>query len=223
MDHAILKGGMALRLIDSPRSTTDIDYVFVPYASKRGIRKQIESVLGEIEDAAIEIELHSTALRAEIRIDEASIQLEANVELECRSIPMSTGGFSRSLGQPPRIVRIMSFDHALAHQLAAWNERRLIRDLYDGYFFAARLGEAPAGEVLDRRLRRISSSLPALKRRKSMIRLELATELCAESANLSPERLTAELGGLLPHEELAGLAPRMKAACAGIVDWLEEQ
>ena len=30
-DHAIIKGGMALRLLDSPRATTDIDYVFVPY------------------------------------------------------------------------------------------------------------------------------------------------------------------------------------------------
>ena len=41
-NHAILKGGMAMRLIDSPRSTTDIDYVFMPYASKRNVRQEIE-------------------------------------------------------------------------------------------------------------------------------------------------------------------------------------
>ena len=36
-DHAVLKGGMALRLLDSPRHTNDLDYVFVSYGSKRDI------------------------------------------------------------------------------------------------------------------------------------------------------------------------------------------
>ena len=222
-DHAILKGGMAMRLIDSPRATTAIDYVLVPYASKKDVREQIESVLREIEGAEVEIGLHSKMLRAELRIDDASIQLEANVALECSAIPMSTGGFARQLGQPAQIVRIMSPDWAFAHQLATWNERRLLRDLYDCYFFAARLGERPAGEVLERRLSKISSSLPALARRRTMTRDELATELRAATADLSQERLLAELGGVLPPEELAGLAPRMKAASAKIAEWLEER
>lgn len=55
-------------------------------------------------------------------------------------------------GQPSRIVRVMALDYALAHKLAAWNERRLLRDLYDGYFLAGRLGETPVREVLDQRL-----------------------------------------------------------------------
>jgi len=222
-DHAILKGGMAMRLIDSPRSTTDIDYVFVPYASKKDVRERIESVLDEIEDADVETELHSKMLRAEVRADGVAIQLEVNVAMECNGIPMSTGGFARQLGRPARIVRVMSPDWALAHKLAAWNERRLLRDLYDCYFFAARLGERPAEDVLDRRLAHIASSLPALERRRSMTRVELAAELRTEAADLSHERLAAELGGLLPSEELAGLVPRMKAAVAKIAEWLEEQ
>ena len=220
-DHAVLKGGMAMRLIDSPRSTTDIDYVFVPYKSKKDVRERIQSVLDEIEDASVEIEFHSKMLRAEVRVDGASIQLEVNVALECNGIPMSTGGFARRLGRPARIVRIMSPDWALAHKLAAWNERRLLRDLYDCYFFAARLGEKPAEDVLDRRLAHIVSGLPALARRRSMTRVEFAAELRAEAVDLSQDRLAAELGGLLPVEELAGLAPRMKAAAVEIAEWLE--
>ena len=54
-----------------------------------------------------------------------------------------------------------------------------------------------------------------------MTRVELAAELRAEAAKLSPDRLAAELGGLLPVEELAGLAPRMKAAAVEIAEWLE--
>ncbi len=222
-DHAILEGGMALRLIDSPRSTTDIDYVFAPYASKKDVRAQIETVLSEIEDADVLIELHSKMLRAEIHIDSVSIQLEVHVAMECRGIPMSTGGFARQLGQPARIVRIMSPDWALAHKLAAWNERRLLRDLYDCYFFTARLHEKPDGGVLDRRLAHVESRIPALANRRNMTRAELATELRAEAADLSQERLAAELGGILPSEEIAGLAPRMQAAIANIVEWLEEQ
>jgi len=54
-------------------------------------------------------------------------------------------------GQPARIIRMMSASWALAHKLAAWNERRLLRDLYDCYFFVARLGELPdIGELRNR-------------------------------------------------------------------------
>lgn len=142
--------------------------------------------------------------------------------LEGDGIAMSTGGFARQLGQPARIVRIMSPGWAFSHRLAAWNERRLLRDLYDCYFFAARLGEKPAWDILDLRLADMASSLPALARLRTMTRVELAAELRAEAAALSQERLGAELGGLLPSEELAGLAPRIKAAVAKIAEWLEE-
>ena len=34
---AILRGGMVLRLLDSPRLTNDLDYLFVPFKSKNEI------------------------------------------------------------------------------------------------------------------------------------------------------------------------------------------
>ncbi len=64
--HAILKGGMALRLFDCPRSTTDIDYVFVPFTSKNDIVADVRRTLNELEDARIDLELHSKMLRATI-------------------------------------------------------------------------------------------------------------------------------------------------------------
>ena len=220
-DHAILQGGLALRLFDSPRSTNGLDYVFVPFASKKDIAQEIRSTLDELEDAEVEIEMHSKMLRAEIRVDGAAVQLEASVAMECAGTPMSTGGFARQLGQPPRVVRIMSPDWALAHKLAAWNERRLLRDLYDCYYFTARLGERPAEAALKERLSKVQSQLPGLKGTKSMSRAELAEALRKEAADLSDRRVAAELGGLLPPEELAGLTPRMKAAAIQLAEWLE--
>jgi hypothetical protein len=160
-------------------------------------------------------------LRAEIRIDEAAIQLEVNVALECESTAMSTGGYALGLGQPARIVRIMSADWALANKLAAWNERRILRDLYDCYFYVARLGALPNAQVIDQRLTQIQSRLPALKGRKTMTRGDLATALRKQAADLTQASLKVELGGLLPEDECSGLDLRMKSATVKLAEWLE--
>ena len=219
-DHAVIKGGMALRLVDSPRLTTDIDYVFVPFASKKDIAARIREVLGEIDGADVQLDLHSKMLRAELRVDAASIQIEANVARACESVAMATGGFARSVGQPSRIVRIQSPAHALTHKLAAWNERRLWRDLYDAYFLAVRAGAKPDLAVLDQRLAKIESRLPALRRRRRMTRAEFAEEVRLAVAGLTDDDLERELAGVLPPEELAGLALRIRAALVRLVERL---
>lgn len=161
--HAVLKGGMALRLLDSPRSTTDIDYVFVPYASKLDAKAKIEQGLADLEGATYEIDLHSKMLRARVRVDDAEIQIEANVALECPAVAMSTGGFARSVGQPARVVAVMDTDRALTEKLASWNERRLLRDLYDCYFLSSRLGARLDQDRLDERLSNIESRRPGFR------------------------------------------------------------
>ena len=88
--HAILRGGMALRLLDSPRSTTAIDYVFVPYTSKREVKDLIEEAMAGLVDASVEISLHSKMIRARVRVDDAQIQIEINVATQCPAIPMAT-------------------------------------------------------------------------------------------------------------------------------------
>ncbi len=219
-EHAIIKGGMALRLFDCPRSTTDIDYLFVPYRSKKDILGRVEEVLSEIEGAEIRVDVHSKMIRAAVRLGEAAIQVEATVATDCESSPVSTGGFATSLGQPPRVVRVMEHDLALAHKLAAWNERRLIRDLYDCYYLATRLGGVPQISVLERRLEKIQSRLPILKGRKSMTLGEFAEELHEASVAITDEALQQELGPVIPIEELAGLKARMRAAIVKIAELL---
>ena len=210
--QAVIKGGMVFRLLDSPRHTTDIDYVFVPFSSKKEIAGRIADLLDEIEGAAVAIELHSRMLRADLRVDDASIQIEANVAAECDSIAMATGGFARTLGRPSRVVRVMSPSHALAHKIAAWNERRLLRDLYDCYFLSGRAKAEPDLDVLDSRLAR--------KRTRSMSRDQLIDALRRATARLSDSDLEAELAGLLPAPELAGLAIRIAVSIEGLITLL---
>lgn len=217
-EHAIIKGGMALRLLDSPRATTDIDYVFVPFGSKKEVLPKIKQVLGELEDAEVTVKVHSKMIRAEVRAKEAAIQIEANVMRECKSIPMATGGFAQSVRRPSQIVRIMQLDVALAHKVAAWNERRLLRDLFDCYFLFGRARAKVDLEVLDNRLQRVQSRLPRLRAKKRMTRHELAEALNQACESLSDEMLQDEVGPLLPPEEFAGLAQRMRTVLVALVE-----
>ncbi len=220
-EHAIIKGGLALRLFDCPRSTTDIDYVFAPFRSKNEIRARIERVLAEIEGAGVEVATHSKMLRARVRVDAAAIQIEANVAQACPTTAVPTAGFATAQGQPSRIVRVMALNHALAHKLAAWNERRLLRDLYDCYFLTSRLGETPDLDALDARLARIESRLPRLRSRSKMTRGELAAELRAAAEALTQDALRQELAPILPLDELEGLIPRLRSALVKVAELLE--
>jgi hypothetical protein len=115
----------------------------------------------------------------------------------------------------------MTLDCALAHKLAAWNERRLLRDLYDVYFLSARLGAAPDLRVLDRRLAKIESRLPRLVKRRRMSRAELAAELRTAATAIDERALRDELAPVLPAAELAGLSPRIRAAVVRQAERLE--
>jgi predicted nucleotidyltransferase component of viral defense system len=218
--HAVVKGGMALRLYDCPRSTTDIDYVFVPFDSKKDIAADVRRTLGELVDAEVKIEMHSKMLRATVTLDRASVQVEANVAKRCVSEPMSTGSFASSLGQPAQVVRVMSPPFALAHKLATWNERRLHRDLYDVYFLRSRAGARIDLATLAERLASIESRLPALRKIRSMTIAELASQLIAAAEALDRSSIEAELKPLLPSAELAGLLPRLRVAMVGAAEQL---
>lgn len=218
--HAILKGGMALRLLDSPRATTDIDYVFVPFDSKLEIADDVENTLRAIEGATVEVRLHSKMLRAIVQVDAARIQVEVTVAPRCHSVPMATGELARAQGQPSQIVAVMRFDTALAEKLAAWNERRLLRDLYDRHFMVHRLGATVDLETLDLRLARIESRVPSLRKRTRMTRAELAHDLRSAVGALTAEDVDVQLAPLLPPGETAGLVPRLRAAISRLADEL---
>lgn len=219
--HAVLKGGMALRLYDCPRSTTDIDYVFVPFDSKSDIIDDVRRTLGELEDADVEIQAHSKMLRAAVTLEDAHVQVEASVAASCRSEPMGTGSFAASQGQLSQVVRVISPSLALALKLAAWNERRLHRDLFDVYFMRTRIGAEVDRAALVERLSRIESRIPALRRTRSMTLDEFARVLHSAAESLERASVEAELGPLLPEVELAGLVPRLRAALIHVVETLQ--
>ncbi|OGR11778.1 MAG: hypothetical protein A2341_02525 [Deltaproteobacteria bacterium RIFOXYB12_FULL_58_9] len=219
-DHAVLKGGMALRLLESPRYTNDLDFVAVPYTSKKEIAPVIERILGGLEGAKVQTTLHSKMIRSVIQLDDAAVQLEISVSARCDSIPVSTAPMARSEGLPPQVVRIMAPDVALAHKLAAWNERRLLRDLYDVYFLAGRVGATPNADVLTDRLARVQSRLPKLRSRRRMSVAELLVDLSATLDALTDAEVEREIGGLVDAMELPGLAARIRVTLRRVMEQL---
>lgn len=92
------------------------------------------SVLDDIDGLTYEHSMNSKCLRIRVQYGELSTQIEANVAEEFPATSVSTATVSRQQGMLGRVVQVASYDVSMANKLAAWNERALVRDLYDLYF-----------------------------------------------------------------------------------------
>lgn len=148
---AILRGGMVLRVLGSPRYTNDLDYVFVPYASKKDIVDQLLNCLSQLPEVQLKHSLNSKCLRIVVSNPSAMIQIEAKVARSMPVTTLSTRLLATKYGLPQRLISAMALSVALSHKLAAWNERRLMRDLYDVWFFL-QMNVLPDVATLEQRL-----------------------------------------------------------------------
>ena len=213
-NHAIIRGGMALRLLNSPRYTNDIDYVFVPFTSKKEIRPLIEQKLSMVEGLVFNITLNSKVMNVNINYLSQNCQIEINVENECQSLAMSSSPLASLYGMPARIVRILDLSIAFAHKIAAWNERELLRDLFDIYQYKAILRVEPDLKILQKRLAKVRI-YPKAKPARNIKALRKKLLL---AVNELSEQKMQELKPLLPEAELAGLHLRIAAAVCDVLN-----
>ncbi len=220
--HAILKGGMVLRLLDCPRHTNDLDYVLVPYDSKKTIVPLIERTLQSQDGLEWTYRSHSTSVRFLVTYQKFSTQIEANVANACLSEPLSTSALARATGQTPRIIRVMRLDQALAHKIGAWNERGLMRDLYDIYFLHTILGKVPDLPTLKGRLARVqyAKNVARAGKPKTMRLSELCDKLRKAATTLTAKGVAQQLGDYLTPNEYVGLEHKIKISLAHLIDVL---
>ena len=211
-NNAIIRGGMALRLLSSPRYTNDVDYVFVPFASKKEIKPLIEQKLSKVEGLVFRTTLNSKVMNVNISYLSQTCQIEISVENKCRSLAMSSSPVASLYGMPARIVRIADLSVAFAHKIAAWNERELLRDLFDIYQYKAILRVEPDLKILQKRLAN-ARAYPKAKPARNIKALKEKLLFAASELN---EQKMQELKPLLPEEELAGLHFRIAAAMRGV-------
>ncbi|MBN2188932.1 MAG: nucleotidyl transferase AbiEii/AbiGii toxin family protein [Chitinispirillaceae bacterium] len=220
-NHAILKGGMELRLLDCPRFTNDLDYVFIPFSSKKDVQDIVVEALKEIPGTAVTSSINSKCLRCVVEHEHMKLQIEINAEKECPSLELSTSALARGRGQQGRIVRVMRPDHALAHKIAAWNERNLMRDMFDMYFLFERCGVKPEVEVLKMRLAASEIRTSGRTKMIGMTLNDLCEKLNSFIESITQDEIDGELKDYLTGEERSGLELKFKAALKKLVEYLK--
>lgn len=210
-NRSIVKGGMVLRLLDCPRRTNDLDVLLVPFGSKKDASPLLEEALRTFPCDGIELKVHSTAIRARIRLGALIAQVEASVAEDCPTTFLSTANLARLHNLHPQIVQVMRFDVALANKLGAWMDRALLRDLYDIGYWVGIQKVRPDPVTLASRLGNVRS-----RNRKGKASVwtavDLADSLDARLATLTDDQLRDELLAVLPDEEFAGLAARLRGS-----------
>lgn len=215
-NQAILKGGMLFRLLNSPRHTNDIDYTIIPYTSKKEVWPKLKAALTQNDSIKLEHSYHSKMLRILVQYNDLKVQVEVDVSEKCLSESMSTSPLVSKANQLPQIIKVMRYDVALAHKLAAWNERNLLRDLYDAYFLKTHLNTMPHNPTLLNRLKHVQ---PAKKNTKptSMSLDAFLIKLKTSLNELTATKINKELSALIPANELKGLDKRLKATLSDMI------
>lgn len=213
--HAVLRGGMVLRVLGCERLTNDVDYVFVPFASKKDIMHDLLEALRDIEGAVLTHSMNSKCLRITLSRNGVAVQIEVKTSKEVPVSWVSNRDLARRYGQPPRLIPVVDYPVALADKMAAWNERRLVRDLYDIWFYL-RMGVRPDRATLEKRLDKpaYSRRLKATDHFKGKTRDEFFSFLRQAVLSLTDKDIGAELSDYLPTEEMAGLAMRFRVELA---------
>lgn len=225
-DHAILKGGMVLRLLNCPRYTNDVDYIMIPFKSKKEIVTLLQKAFQDIPGLGLTYQLHSTNARFFIQLTNAhglfKTQIETNVAKSCEKESISTGDAAIQYHQQPQVVPVMRLDVALAHKLAAWNERELMRDLYDVYFIYKNLNTLPNLEVLQKRLQKITHAKRVYQKSlpRKMTLEEFWEKLRQKTSSLNQTSIEEELRDSFDPTYLAGLDMKIKAAVRQMIEEL---
>lgn len=211
--RAVLRGGMVLRILGCERWTNDLDYLFVPHESKKEIVDEVLEVLNDLTGATTRYSLNSQCLRVVVEMDGVSVQVEIKVATEAHVLAVSNAALARTYQLPPRLIAVIDHADALSNKLAAWNERRLARDLYDIWFFLS-LGIRPNTSVLKERLRnpRYSKLLKRAEQFPGSEVNEFYVFLREHVKRMDENVIVAELESYLPIDRLAGFKMMLMAA-----------
>lgn len=212
-EQAILRGGMVLKVLGSSRYTNDLDYIFTPYRSKKEISEKILISLNKIPNCTTKYAFNSSCLRILLSVDQTKIQIEAKVAEQIKTSVISTQSYSPQFNLPKRLIRIVDHSISLSNKLAAWNERRLARDLFDIWFFM-QMNIKPDEETLLKRLKKIEYSKLIKKTDyfKGRTLPEFYDFIRQVASDTPDSKIEAELSDYLTPEELAGITPLIKAS-----------
>lgn len=220
-NQLVLKGGMLLRLLDSPRSTQDLDYAWIRTRKRNLFAEDLKSALETLEGIRVaDVAVNSRGIFLEVLDQNSNLRakLEISVVDSFHRPPqaMTTAALSHPHALKPQVVATMDLAEFFSHKIAASLERNLVRDLYD-LMVLGRLTPFDEGTLRER--------LSQLEIRRAKPRLvtpqEAAAMLRAKTEALAPETIQTELSSLLLSEPLEGMNLLLKAAVSRIIERIE--
>lgn len=219
-NRLILKGGMLLRLYNSPRLTQDVDFVLLSRESKKKLKEGLIEALRKMPEIKIaRVEVNSRGIFVDVADKEATqkVLIEVNVEptTHLPPEPLSTANLSQKYSLSSRVISTMALPEAFSHKLAATLERDTMRDMYDLSRFEA-MGSFDLTTLKDR-LSRLS--VQRAKPRSIHFR-EAAQKLRKRLELLDQKRIEIELFPILPSEYRPGILGIIKASVGRILQRL---
>ncbi len=222
--HLVLKGGMLLRLLNCPRSTQDVDYVWLSTESKKVLGKAIEEVLKAMPEITITtVTLNSRGIFIDVAATDApemlaKIEIDVKPSLNLPSEGISTVALANLYALTGRIVSTVALPEAFANKIAATLERDVARDLYDLCQFEPLCPyDLP---TLQKRLAKIEINRA---KPKAISFAEAALLMKQKMEGITESALSQTLYPLLPENQRQGLVPIIRAAVARVVQRLESQ
>lgn len=208
---AVLRGGMALRLQGISRSTIDADFSFQSSVhKKKDFGEELVNLITTLSDELIEVNYHSSIVQIIANVNSVKIIIEGSTSSAFEPTIISTAPIASRLKKQPAMISIMPNDMALAHKLAAWLERRLVRDLYDIYVLYDRLESTPDPEVLKARLEKINYLKGVAPRPKLRDSSEFLHFLKEQVKTLDPDVIESQMRGMIDDRELNGIGIHIK-------------
>lgn len=220
-DRLVLKGGMLLRLLDSPRYTQDLDFVFLSKESRKILVKEITLALEDIPSLQVtRQDLNSRGIFLDVLNREsrtrATLEMSVIPSLHLPPEPVSTAKISGLYSLSGRVVRVMALPEAFSNKIAACLERAVGRDLYDLSLFEPMT--AFDGETLGDRLSRLE--IDRAKPKKVTL-TEAAALLQKRLDDFSEKRLGAEVFPLVPPEHHSGLMLVIRASVSRVIQKMQ--
>jgi predicted nucleotidyltransferase component of viral defense system len=220
-DRLVLKGGMLLRLYNSPRLTRDVDFVFISRESKKKLRDDLLKALGRMPEIKIaNVDVNSRGIFIDVADEEETQRVLIEVNIAPRTHlpaePLSTATLSQKYSLGGRVISSMALPEAFSHKIAATLERDTIRDIYDLSQFEA-IGAFDTGTLKDR-LSRLSvqrAKPQSIGFRDAAQRLRRRLDL------LDQKRIETELFPILPAEYRPGILGIIKASVGRLLQRLE--
>lgn len=220
-NQLILKGGMLLRLLNSPRETQDLDYAWIRKKKRNIFAQELKSTLEQLDGIKVtDVATNSRGIFLEIsdqRTDQkAKIEINVVTAIHLPPKPMTTASLANPFSLKAQIVSTMDLSEAFSHKIAAALERDLMRDLYD------LMQMEPLTSFDEKTLKDRLSELEINRAKPKLVSMkEAAHRLKLKLDALTGKKIKEELSASMPNEQLVGLDIIIRASISRIIQRLE--